>query len=45
MNASTANNMDTFTALSLTVSDPPTQTEMQTVVNKLNDLIAALKRV
>ena len=28
MNASTPNNVETFTALSLTVSDPPTQTEM-----------------
>ena len=45
MNASTPNNVETFTALSLTVSDPPTQTEMQAVVDKLNALINALQRV
>ena len=28
--------------LSLTVSDPPTQAEMQTIANKLDEVIAAL---
>ena len=45
MNASAADNVDTFAAVALTVSDPPTQTEVQAVVTKLNDLIATLKRV
>lgn len=30
--------------LGLTVSDPPTQTEIQTIANKLDELIAALRR-
>jgi hypothetical protein len=30
--------------LGLTVSDPPTQSELQAVANKLNELIAALRR-
>ena len=41
----TPSNVNTIAPLSLTVSNPPTQTEMQAVVDKLNDLIAALKRV
>jgi hypothetical protein len=36
--------MDTPAGLPLTVGDPPTQTEVQTVVNKLNALINALQR-
>ena len=38
-----ANNVDTFTPLTLTVSNPPTQAQVQAVVNKLNDLILALQ--
>ena len=30
--------------LSLIVSDPPTQTEMQAIVSKLNELMGALRR-
>ena len=39
-----ASNISTFEDLAgFTVSDPPTQTEVQIVVNKLNELIGALK--
>jgi hypothetical protein len=30
--------------LNLTVSDPPTQSEMQSIANKLDELIVALRR-
>ena len=30
--------------LSLTVSDPPTQSEVQSIATKLDELIAALRR-
>lgn len=32
-------------ALGLTVSNPPTQAEVQSIADKLDELIAALKRV
>jgi hypothetical protein len=41
--AGTANNPAVDT-LDMTVSDPPSQSEMQSVVDKLNELINALKR-
>jgi len=37
-------NTNAIGLLGLTVSDPPTQTEMQTIANKLDELIAALRR-
>lgn len=40
----TSHNSNAVTALGLIVSDPPTQSEMQTVVNKLDELIAARRR-
>ncbi len=42
--AACAQNPATVTNLSLTVSDPPTQSELQAVVDKLNELITALRR-
>ena len=42
--AGTARNSATVAPLVLTVSDPPTQAEVQSVVDKLNELIAALAR-
>ena len=38
-----ANNVDTFGPLTLTISNPPTQAQVQAVVAKLNDLILALQ--
>jgi hypothetical protein len=43
--AGTANNVNAIEPMNLTVSDPPTQSEMQTIANKLDELINALKRV
>jgi len=43
--ATTANNPGSIATLDMTVSDPPTQSEMQAVVDKLNELINALRRV
>jgi hypothetical protein len=40
----TSANSNSVAQLGLTVSDPPTQTEMQTIANKLDELIAALRR-
>jgi hypothetical protein len=40
----TSNNSNCVSTISLSVSDPPTQAEMQQVVAKLNELIAALRR-
>ena len=45
-NADAANcsqNIDSFTPLSLTVSNPPTQSQVQAIVDKLNALIGALQ--
>ena len=44
LTAQTPNNVDGVDALALTVSDPPTQAEMQAVVDRLNDLITGLHR-
>ena len=41
---STSSNTNAVSQLGLTVSDPPTQSEMQTIANKLDELIAALRR-
>ena len=41
---STSANSNSVATLGLTVSDPPTQSEMQTIANKLDELIAALRR-
>ena len=43
--ATTSANSDGVSTLDLFVSDPPTQAEMQDVVNKLNELIVVLRRV
>jgi len=43
--AGTANNPASIATLDITVSDPPTQGEVQAVVDKMNELINALKRV
>ena len=42
--AGTARNPNTVAPLGLTVSDPTTQSEMQQIVAKLDELIAALTR-
>ena len=42
---STANNPSSVATLDMTVSDPPMQGELQAVVDKLNELINALKRM
>ena len=44
LTAQTPSNVDGVEALALTVSDPPTQAEMQAVVDRLNDLITGLHR-
>src|SRR5690349_4868170 len=38
-----ANNIDGFEPLSLTISNPPTQGQVQAIVTALNDLITALQ--
>ena len=40
----TSNNSNGVAALGLAVSDPPTQAQMQAIANKLDELIAALRR-
>jgi hypothetical protein len=40
----TSSNTKSIATLGLTVSDPPTQSEMQIIANKLDELIAALRR-
>ena len=40
----TSANTNAVSQLGLTISDPPTQTELQTVANKLDELIVALRR-
>jgi len=42
--AQTSNNSNVVAELNLTVSNPPTQAEVQAVANKLDELIAALRR-
>jgi hypothetical protein len=42
--AQSAANVNSVAVLSLTVSNPPTQAQMQAVVNKLNELITAMHR-
>jgi hypothetical protein len=39
-----AGNVSTLTNLSLTISNPPTQAQVQAIVTKLNELITALQR-
>ena len=40
----TSNNTNAVSTLNMTVSDPPTQGEMQAIATKLDELIAALRR-
>ena len=40
----TSNNTNTVALLGLTVSDPPTQAEMQAIASKLDELITAQRR-
>jgi hypothetical protein len=40
----TARNPNTVSPLNMTVSDPPTQSEMQQIAAKIDELIAALRR-
>jgi hypothetical protein len=40
----TSNNSNGVSALGMVVSDPPTQAQMQAIANKLDELIAALRR-
>jgi len=40
----TSNYSNAVNTLALTVSDPPTQSEMQAIVSKLDELILALRR-
>ena len=42
--AGTARNPNTVSMLGITVSNPPTQAELQAVVDKVNELIGALAR-
>ncbi|MCX7010147.1 MAG: hypothetical protein NTY53_23405, partial [Kiritimatiellaeota bacterium] len=42
--ATTSANSNGIMQLGLTVSDPPTQSEVQAIANKLDELIAALRR-
>ncbi len=42
--AQSSNASNGVAALGMTVSDPPTQSEMQAIANKLDELIAALRR-
>jgi hypothetical protein len=42
--ADTPHNPSSVSALGLNISDPPTQTELQQVLDKLNELINALRR-
>ncbi len=42
--AGTSSNSNAVATLEVTVSDPPTQAEVQTIVDKLNELINALRR-
>jgi hypothetical protein len=39
-----AGNCDGVAALALTVSNPPTQAQVQAIVDKFNELLAALQR-
>jgi sugar (pentulose or hexulose) kinase len=38
-----ANNVDTFSTLNLTISNPPTQAQVQAILNAFNSLIQALQ--
>jgi hypothetical protein len=40
----TSNNTNAVSTLGMSVSDPPTQSEMQAIANKLDELINALRR-
>lgn len=40
-----AGNVSSVPDLSLTISNPPTQAQVQAIVDKLNELMTALKRV
>ena len=40
----TSNNSNLVETLSMGVSDPPTQAEVQTIADKIDDLINALRR-
>ena len=42
--AQTSNNSNGVAGLGMAVSDPPTQSEVQQIVNKLDELINALRR-
>jgi hypothetical protein len=42
--AGTSSNSNGVALLGLLVSDPPTQSEVQTIVSKLDELINALRR-
>uniref|UniRef100_UPI00378412C6 hypothetical protein n=1 Tax=Prosthecobacter sp. TaxID=1965333 RepID=UPI00378412C6 len=42
--AGTSSNSNGVALLGLAVSDPPTQAEVQQIVNKLDELINALRR-
>ena len=43
--AQSAGPVDSVDALGMTVSDPPTQSEMQQIADKLDELLIALKRL
>lgn len=40
----TAGAVDSVAALALTVSNPPTQAQVQAVVNKINEMLSWMKR-
>ena len=43
--ADTSANSNVVALLNLTVSDPPSQAEVQSIADKLDELITALRRV
>ncbi len=43
-NNGTSANSNAVDFLSLTVSDPPTESEVQSIVDKVNEVIGALRR-
>ncbi len=45
INTQTAGLPSSVGTLSLTVSNPPTQAEVQSIVTKINELLDALKRI
>ena len=45
INAQSSGSVNDVNALALTVSNPPTQAQVQAIANKLDELLTALKRL